>query len=149
MNRLPAAALAALLATTAFAAGVITRGTAISTDTKTVALTDVLADPQRYTKDAIVIEGRVEAACQNKGCWMQIVPEDGKPGLRVTFKDYGFFVPKDSQGMTARMEGVVTVKTLSKDEADHLSGEGVKLRRNEDGTASEVSFVASGVELRQ
>ena len=138
-----------LLATTALAGDVVTRGAAISKDTKTVPLAQVLEKPQDYTKDAIVVEGLVEAACQNKGCWMQVVPEAGKPGMRVTFKDYGFFVPKDSKGLTARMEGTVTVKTLSKQEADHLAGEGAKLTRNEDGTANEVSFVATGVELHK
>ena len=138
----------ALIATTALAADVITRGAAISKDTKTVPLAQVLASPQKYTKDAIVVEGLVEAACQNKGCWMHVVPKAGEAGMRVTFKDYGFFVPKDSPGMTARMEGTVTVNTLSKEEADHLAGEGAKLSRNPDGTANEISFVATGVELR-
>lgn len=138
-----------LLATTAFAGEVVTRGAAISKDAKSVALADVLAKPEAFTKEAVVIEGLVETACKNKGCWMQVVPEAGKAGMRVTFKDYGFFVPKDSKGLTARMEGVVTVKTLSKEEAEHLAGEGAKLNRAEDGTAREVSFVATGVELRK
>ncbi|HYR29796.1 MAG TPA: DUF4920 domain-containing protein [Thermoanaerobaculia bacterium] len=136
-----------LLATTALAGDVVTRGAAISKDTKTVPLADVMAKPDAFTKDAVVVEGLIETACQNKGCWMQVVPEAGKAGMRVTFKDYGFFVPKDSKGMKARMEGVVSVKTLSKEDADHLAGEGAKLNRAEDGTAREVSFVATGVEL--
>lgn len=49
--------------------------------------------------------------------------------------------------MKARAEGVTEIKTLSKAEADHLAGEGATLKRNEDGTADEVSFVATGVEL--
>ena len=126
---------------------VIARGAAISKETKAVALSDVLAKPEAFTKDAIVVEGLVETACQNKGCWMQVVPEAGKAGMRVTFKDYGFFVPKESTGLRARMEGIVAVKTLSKDEAEHLAGEGAKLNRGEDGTAREISFVATGVEL--
>lgn len=149
MKRLFVIALVALIATTAFAGDVITRGAAISKESRTVPLKIVLERPATFTRFPIIIEGLVEAACQNKGCWMQIVPEAGKPGLRVTFKDYGFFVPKDSPGMTARMEGIVSVKTLSKEEADHLEGEGAKLTRNEDGTANEVSFVATGVELRK
>ena len=147
MKRMTLALL--LVATTAFAGEVVTRGAAISSESKAVPLTQVLEKPQDYTKDAIVVEGLVEAACQNKGCWMQVVPEAGKAGMRVTFKDYGFFVPKDCKGMTAKMEGVVSVKTLSKEDADHLSGEGAKLNRNADGTATEVSFVATGVELRK
>jgi hypothetical protein len=67
----------------------------------------------------------------------------------VTFKDYGFFIPLDSKGMRARAEGVTVTKQLSKKEADHLEGEGAKLARNADGTASEVSFIANGVELRK
>lgn len=139
-----------LAATTAFAAEeVIKRGAAISADAKTVALTKVLAAPKEYTETPVVVEGLVEKACTKKGCWMQIVPEEGKPGVRVTFKDYGFFVPTSSAGMKVRAEGVASVKTLSKEDAEHLEGEGAKLSKNEDGTANEVSFIANGVELRK
>jgi hypothetical protein len=138
-----------LLATTAFAGeDVISRGAAISADAKVVPLAQVLEKPDEFTKSAIVVEGLVETACQNKGCWMQVVPEAGQSGMRVTFKDYGFFIPKDSKGRKARMEGVVAVKKLSKDEAQHLADEGAKLNRDADGTAREISFVATGVELR-
>jgi hypothetical protein len=149
MKKLLAVFLLLVAATALASTGVITRGAAIPTDLKVVALTKVLEAPDQYTAHPIVVEGIVEAACQNKGCWMQIAPEAGKPGMRITFKDYGFFVPKDSKGAHARMAGVVEVKTLSKAEADHLAGEGAKLNRNEDGTGKEVSFVASGVELRR
>ena len=37
---------------------------------------------------------------------------------------------------------------MTKDEADHLESEGAKLNRNDDGSVIELSFVASGVELR-
>ena len=142
-------AILLIAATTALAGEVVTRGAAISKDARTVPLAQVLETPQDYTKDAIVVEGVVETACQKMGCWMQVAPAAGKAGMRVTFKDYGFFVPKDSKGLSARMEGQVEVKTLSKEEADHLAGEGATLNRNPDGTANEVSFVASGVELRK
>ena len=145
MKRLTIALL--LLATTAFAGETITRGAAISRDAKAVALTEVIAHPDAYIKTAVVVEGVVATNCERKGCWMQLVPAEGKQGVRVTFKDYGFFVPLDSKGAKVRAEGVATVKTLSKKEADHLEEEGAKLLRNEDGTAREVSFVASGVEL--
>jgi hypothetical protein len=137
-----------LIAAAAFAGGeVVKRGDAIPAGATVVPLATVLESPDAYAKDAVVTEGTIEAACEKKGCWMQVVPEPGKSGMRVTFKDYGFFVPKDVKGKTARMQGTVAIKTLSKDEADHLEGEGAKLSRNADGTARELSFVASGVEL--
>ena len=127
----------------------ITRGEAISKDAKVVALADVIAAPSDYMKTPVVVEGVVANNCTNKGCWMELRPENATAGVRVTFKDYGFFIPLDSKGMKARAEGVANVKTLSKAEADHLEGEGAQLKRNADGSANEVSFIASGVELRK
>ena len=138
-----------LVATTAFADDVIRRGAAISADTKTVPLATVLANPNDYTKTPVVVEGVVVKNCTNKGCWMQLAPAADQPGMRVTFKDYGFFVPLDSKGMHARAEGLTVIKTLSKAEADHLEGEGAKFQRNPDGSANEIGFVATGVELRK
>jgi hypothetical protein len=136
-----------LFATTAFAGEVITRGTAIPKDTKAIPLAQVLASPDAYTKEAVVVEGVIAASCSRKGCWMQLAPAADAQGVRVTFKDYAFFIPLDAKGMKVRAEGVAVVKTLSKADADHLEEEGAKLVRQKDGTALEVSFVANGVEL--
>ncbi len=138
-----------LLATTVFADEVITRGAAVSKDAKAISLATVLENPESYTKDAVVVEGVIAASCTRQGCWMQLAPSDaeGTSSVRVTFKDYGFFIPLEAKGMKARAEGVAVVKTLSKADADHLEEEGAKLVRREDGTALEVSFVANGVEL--
>ena len=66
-------------------------------------------------KDAeypVKVTGTVESVCQAKGCWMQVKLADGK-SMRVTFKDYGFFVPKDIAGKTVVMDGKAYVKTTS------------------------------------
>jgi hypothetical protein len=96
----------------------------------------------------VVVEGTVRRACAHRGCWMELASAQG-PGLRVTFKDYAFFVPTDSAGARARLVGTLKVTTLSKEEAAHLAGEGATLQRAPDGTAREVRVVASGVELRR
>jgi hypothetical protein len=129
------------VATSAFAADVVKRGVAVPADAKSVTVAQIMEKPDAYAKDPVVVEGVVSSVCTNMGCWMQL------DSVRVTFKDYGFFVPTDSKGMQARALGVAKVKKLSKEEADHLEGEGAKLQRNADGTAREVAFVASGVEL--
>lgn len=137
------------VAVAAVAGDVVTRGAKISPDAKAQPLATVLEKPEAYTEKPVVVEGVIEKACEMKGCWMQIAPKAGENGVRVTFKDYGFFVPLDSKGMKARAEGVTVIKKLSKADADHLEGEGAKLKRNADGTANEVSFVATGVELQK
>ena len=140
----------ALAVTSSLSAGdVIKRGAPIAADATPVALTKVLEAPQSYAKESVVVDGVIETSCDRKGCWMQLTPAAGGNGVRVTFKDYAFFIPLQAKGMKARAEGVTTVKTLSKAEADHLEYEGAKLARKDDGSAVEVSFVASGVELRK
>lgn len=38
------------------------------------------------------IEGTILSSCPKKGCWMQVKIDSDT--IQVTFKDYGFFVPK-------------------------------------------------------
>ena len=126
---------------------VIRRGAPIG-KSEAVAFSDVLKEPQKYAGKTVVIEGVVEKVCKSEGCWMEIAPDAGSAGVRVTFKNHSFFVPKDSKSMKFRAEGEFAVKVLSKEETDHLIKEdGATLKLNDDGTANEVTFVATGVEL--
>jgi hypothetical protein len=138
--------LVLLLAGTVEESEVVKRGASIG-DSPLVSVREVLGDFDRFEGETVVVEGEVAEVCQMKGCWMALVPDGAAAKVRVTFQDYGFFVPKDARGCTARMEGTLQKSVLSKDDADHLEGEGATLERNPDGTATEVSFVASGVEL--
>lgn len=126
--------------------GRILRGEAIG-KSPAVSLADVLKDPKKFADRAVVVEGVVERVCQAKGCWVQIAPESGAAeGVRVTF-DHKFFIPKDADRMKFRAEGKFGVKYLTEDEATHLEQDGARLRRDKDGEATEVTFVATGVEL--
>jgi len=58
------------------------------------------------------VEGEIVEVCQKKGCWMTVKKDDGTV-VRVTFKDYGFFVPKDAAGKWVVMEGIAFYDTLS------------------------------------
>jgi len=48
--------------------------------------------------------GTADAVCQAKGCWMTMKTPEGKE-MRVRFKDYAFFVPKDIAGKTIVING--------------------------------------------
>ena len=115
-----------------------------------VSLSKVLTNPDAFADKALLVEGLVKSVCTKKGCWMEVASsKDAKaPSCRVTFKDYGFFVPLDSQGSSAKLAGKITVKTLPKSHVDHLQGEGGTVSGiQKDGSAREVTFVATGVEL--
>jgi hypothetical protein len=116
-----------------------------------VKLADLLVKPQEHDGKTVLLEGQVRKACERKGCWMELATaQDAKgPGVRVTFKDYGFFVPLDSAGSLARVEGLVKVAELTEDRAKHYESEGAVVPRGSDGKPREVQLVASGVELHR
>jgi hypothetical protein len=111
-----------------------------------VSLADVLKDPAAYAGKTIRVEGVIERSCKNMGCWMEIAATKGGDTVRAETK-HKFFIPLDAAGMKIKAEGTVEVKTISKEEAEHMASEGAKLKLNPDGTATEISFVATGVEL--
>ena len=116
----------------------------------TLSLADVLAAPARFRDQSITVEGHVRSACTRRGCWMEVAEgADPKvPGCRVTFKDYGFFVPTDSAGSTAKVQGTLGVNTLPAERVAHLESEGGQFpRKNADGSVDELRLVATGVEL--
>lgn len=71
---------------------------------------------------AVRISGKVSEVCQTKGCWMTLVSDQpGQPEMRVTFKDYGFFMPKDIVGKKVVMDGFARMETTSVDELRHYA----------------------------
>lgn len=118
---------------------------------ETIPVAQVLADPSKWEGKVVRVEGLVRRACTKKGCWMEIVADGNEsPTCRVTFKDYGFFVPLDAAGSKATLAGTVEVAQVPRARVDHLAAEGATFATvNEDGSASEVRIVATGVELRR
>ncbi len=123
---------------------VLVRGTPLPKGQAPVSLAAVLAKPEDGR--SVLVEGVVRRACSQMGCWMELAPAEGGPGVRVTFKDYGFFVPTDSAGARARVQGTLKVAQLSAAGADHLRAEGGSMPA---GAQREVQLIASGVELRR
>jgi hypothetical protein len=129
--------------------GLIKRGAALG-DSETVSLKEVLAAPADFAGKTVRVDGYVVRSCKMEGCWAELGAEkDAKTTVRVTMKDHQFFIPLKSAGFKVSAEGVFAVTTLSKDKVKHLIEEdGAKFDQvNEDGTVTEVAFVASGVVL--
>jgi len=110
----------------------------------------VLKAPDKFADQSVLVEGDVRQACTRRGCWMELssTSDPAAPGCRVTFKDYGFFVPTDSAGSKARVEARVESKVLRPELVLHMESEGAKFpEKAPDGSAREVRLVASGVEM--
>ncbi len=108
----------------------------------------VLAAPEDYAGKTIRFEGEIQGVCQTKGCWMQIGTD---PHVFVKFKDYAFFVPKDSSGRKAVLEGVLKVAEISVQEQRHYLEDAGKHEEAKAVTkpVREVTFMASGVAIQK
>jgi hypothetical protein len=71
------------------------------------------------------IEGKVVDVCQKKGCWMTLEMPNGEP-MRVTFKDYAFFMPKDIAGKRVVLDGIAKKQTISVETLRHYAEDAKK-----------------------
>ena len=83
---------------------------------------ECVAGADKLAGKAVKVSGKVAQVCAAKGCWWSIEnPADKTQRIRVTHKDYGFFVPKDAKGKDAVAYGVLEVKKMSAAEAEHMA----------------------------
>lgn len=93
------------------------------------------------------VDGFLKDVCRKKGCWT--VLRDGKTEVRVKFRDYSFFVPRDASGRRAIVQGIVSEKTISEAEARHYAEESGKPEEAKKikGPQKIMAFMATGVEI--
>lgn len=96
---------------------------------------------------ALQFKGRVNSVCMAKGCWMVLALEDGEQA-RITFKDYGFFVPADLVGKEVVVNGMAKVAEISEEERRHYAEDAGRTAAEINGiTGSKRSYslIAEGV----
>ena len=98
------------------------------------------------TSSPILVEGEIGSVCQAKGCWMGFNSKAGN--VRVTFKDYGFFVPFSIVGKTVQAEGTLEKVTLSLEDSKHLVKDGGGDPDSVTEPLVEYQMVASGVVIK-
>ena len=87
-------------------------------DIPAVPIAVAAADTDAYAGTPRRFSGRIAQVCQQEGCWMML--EDDGQAARVMMRDHAFLVPKDASGR-AEVHGVLSVKQLSREAAEHLA----------------------------
>ena len=123
-------------------------GTTVTAD-DAVVYDEVMAKMTTSDSMSMKVIGKVKEVCLKKGCWMTLVSDQpGYPEMRVTFKDYAFFMPKDLSGKRVVVDGFAYVETTTVDVLRHYA-EDAKKSPEEIAAITEpkreVSFEAAGV----
>lgn len=108
---------------------------------------------QMEGKDSLFtkITAPINEVCAKKGCWMTLNLGNDND-MRVKFKDYDFFVPKDAGGKIAIVEGFARLDTTSIEELKHYLEDANASQEEIDAiTEPEIDFVfeAEGVIIKE
>ena len=71
------------------------------------------------TPTELVFTTQITETCKKKGCWMNVAA--GDENIRVSFKDYDFFVPLDSEGHQTILSGTLFYDTLTVEQLRHYA----------------------------
>ncbi|GAB2942574.1 DUF4920 domain-containing protein [Hymenobacter coalescens] len=104
------------------------------------------------TQDSAQVKlvGQITDVCQAKGCWMKMQTADGKE-MRVSFKDYAFFVPKDVKGRTVVVDGWVRREEVPVADLQHYAKDAGKSDKEVAAITKpeqQVNFLADGVLIK-
>lgn len=119
-------------------------------NTAALPMAEALKKADEFKETPIMVSGKVATVCRKKGCWMEVDAGPGAQPVRVTFKDYGFFVPLDADGSDALMEGTLEVKTVPEAMRKHYAQDAGKTAEEIaliTGDETAVKFTATAVTL--
>lgn len=95
----------------------------------------------------VKVSGEINKTCPMKGCWMTMDSPAGE--VRVTFRDYGFFVPKEGmEGKKAVVKGYAVKKVVDVETLRHFAKDAGKSPEEIAAITQpreEVALVADGV----
>ena len=109
-----------------------------------LAIGELVENSDRYQGKTVLVETRIAKVCQKKGCFF--IAQHGADSVRVTFEDYGFFIPTDSGGKQVTLAGTFSRKPLDKAQAEHIA-EDLGEAPPETVPAFEYAIVATGVSI--
>lgn len=119
-------------------------GSKLSSTGEELSLAELIADSENYQDSEVLLSTRIAKVCQKKGCFF--IAQEGADSVRITFADYGFFIPTDSGGKRVTLAGIFTREPLSQQQAEHYAkdlGEAVPAT----APAYEYTFVATGIRI--
>ncbi|WP_276495737.1 DUF4920 domain-containing protein [Pontibacter litorisediminis] len=104
-------------------------------------------------KDSLqaTVAAEIKESCQKKGCWMDVKLDDDTH-MKVTFRDYGFFVPTENlEGRQVVFTGTAKREVVSVEDLRHFAEDAGKSAEEVAAITTpreELRFVADGVLLK-
>lgn len=108
-----------------------------------ISLANLIEHQDQHVGKEIRITTRIAKVCEKKGCFF--IATQGDQSARITFADYGFFIPTDSGGKQATLVGNFSLKELTPEQVAHYQDDVGEAVTNNDQNVIEYSIVATSV----
>lgn len=123
-----------------------TFGSTLNTELPKVTLANLMTNSNAHMNNEFLLETRIAKVCQKKGCFF--IAQQEEHVVRVSFLDYGFFLPTDSSGKTVTLSGKLIEKQMSEEQAAHFKSDLQDSTANSAIKAGKVyEIVASSVQV--
>ncbi len=120
-----------------------TFGAKLDTSLPKTTLMKLMKNARTNLDKPLLIETKVSKVCQKKGCFF--IAQQDDVFVRVSFKDYDFFIPTDSTNKTVLLNGTLISKNRTDEQAAHFNSDLKTDNVLESGTVYEI--VASSIRV--
>ncbi len=83
---------------------------------ETTKISDILANPEQFAGKRVLVEGAIIDVCSHRGCWIKLAGDKEFESIRFKVEDGVIVFPMEAKGKNALAEGIVSVKTFSKED---------------------------------
>ena len=99
-------------------------------------IVDLISNKDVFINKEVKVRGLVNEVCPMRGCWLEVVDENGIDKLRIKVTDGDIVFPLSAKGRNIEAEGQFSILTLNKQQAKnwkkHLAAEkGIELDTSE------------------
>lgn len=119
-------------------------GSVFTLDKGAVDLAEVLQTPTQFLGKQTLINTAIKKVCQKKGCFF--IAQIDEQVVRISFKDYGFFIPTDSINKEVQVMGELIQTRLTEQSAKHYR-EDLGLAKEKLVAGDTYAFVATGIAI--
>jgi hypothetical protein len=92
-------------------------GAVVRSPESAVTLSELVSHADDYVGRPVTVTTQVAKVCRKKGCFF--IAREGDALARITFKDYGFFIPTDSGGKEVTLNGTLERRQVTERQARH------------------------------
>jgi len=113
MRRIAVSASALLLCVSVVSAAAVKKYGKPLTLKEMTKVSDIYAKPDAFNGKRVKVQGPVVDVCSMQGCWIAIGSDKEFQSIRFKVEEGVIVFPMDSKGLTATVEGVVSVTVMS------------------------------------